>query len=144
MILLPQQGSLAPVQPGCWTSMDLCLASLADEQNRVSQFDQNNCWSFLCFHLWSRHFLSWVLGNATFRAESKASWWNTGNFSMRVCTQSLEFWTEGTGNTHGDFSFQFLQRFGLQATDFRRQFPQVMQCFPCQNKTSFIFFLTDD
>lgn len=73
MTLLSQQSSLALLQPGCWTRMALCLDRLDDGQSRVSQIDQNNRWSFLRFPLWSRRFPSWVLLNATFRAENKVN-----------------------------------------------------------------------
>jgi len=72
-----------------------------------------------------------MLTNATFTANK-----TQGVFQL-FFFQSSEFGAEGIGNRDRDFPFQFLQRFGLQAMDFRKQFPKVTKRSPCQSKAFF-------
>lgn len=100
-----------------WPKQEVKFPVLSDTQQMFSFMGAKKC------HLRGR---KQGLANET---QGLFQWGYPFNHLLRI---------EGTGKTDGCFSFQFLQRIGLEAMDFRKQFPQVMKCSPCQNKAFFL------
>lgn len=139
MTLLSQQGSLALVQPGCWTRMALCLARLDDRWAECLNLSKTTGKVLHTFpyraDIFFRECWEMPLSGQKARLASKIQ----EIFQLGYPLDHLNFEQKNL-EIQMYFSFQCLQRFGLQATDLRRQFPQVMKCSPCQNKTFFFFF----